>query len=326
MTTKDRSLSRSLCLSAVLILTAVLFLFLACVKDPEKQYLVGTINPNPRLVPVMGHFRQAMAEHGYIEGKNLTYIHSAGEDAVDAALRDFKEKKADLVLTFTTPSLQKAAEALSGSGVPIVAMSYDPVGGGVVKSLIYKKENITGIQTGRSVQKALEWLLLIVPGIKRIFVPVTYDTPAAQLSLTDLKEAARKMDVELLVAEVRTPEELKRSLSSMPEDIGAVFIPHSILIVTHLDEIVGACTRRRIPSAAGAGYHRQGVTITYGQDYKRTGEDLALLADKVLKGTPAFSLPFKMADYSLGISLKNAGTIGLDIPDYFASQADIAEQ
>ena len=311
---------KSCFLLSVSLLICIFLSIISCAKEPEKKYLIGTINPNPKLAATLAKFKKAMTEHGYIEGENVTYIDSAGGKGIDSALKDFQEKKVDLVLTITTPAMKKSVEALRESGIPVVGLSYDPVSGGVVKSLIYKKENVTGIKVGGSVPKALEWLLLIVPDIRHIFVPVKLDTPAADLSLNDLKGVALKLDVELQISEIETTEDLKISLSSMPEDIDAVFVPHSILVVSNLDTIIKTCIKRRIPSVSGSGLYQQGIAISYGENYNRTGKELSKIVHKVLQGTPAFSQPFETAEFHLGINLHTLKSIGLDIP-YYVKQA-----
>jgi len=318
----NQTTQKTFYLSAALIIISIFFSLISCTKEPDKKYLIGTINPNTKLAPVLDNFKKGMIEHGYIEGENTTYIDSAGGKDIDSALRDFQQRKVDLVLAIATPPIKKALEALRKSGIPVVGSSFDPVRGGVVKSLIYKKENITGIKIGGSVQKTLEWLLLIAPNIKQVFVPIKFDTSAAELSLSDLKEIAEKLEVELLVSEVETLQDLQKSLSSMPEDIDAVFIPHSIFVISNIDTVLETCAKRKLPSASGGGLYRHGVSISYGHNFSRAGGQLSLLAHKVLQGTPAFSLPFETANFQLGINLDTAKQIGLDIPYYYLSQAD----
>jgi len=309
--------------SAALLLIVISLSILSCTRQPdEKKYLIGVINLNPQLSSVVEGFKEGMAEHGYIEGKNVTYVHLKDPGDIDLVLRDLKAKKADLILTITTPALEKAQNAFRGTGIPIIGISYDPVRGGVVDSLVNKKENTTGIKLGQSVPKALEWLLLIAPDTKRVFVPVKFDTRAAQLSLADLKDTAAKLHVDLLVSNVEGPDDLHAALSSIPEDIDAVFILHSLLIVSNLDTVIETAVKRRLPTASGSGLYKYGVTVSYGEDHMHTGKQAAELAHKVLQGHSAAGLPFKTADFFLGINLDNAKKIGLDIPEHILKQAE----
>lgn len=194
-----------------------------------------------------------------------------------------------------------------------------------MESKVYKKENTTGIKVGEGVKKALEWLLLIAPHTKRVFVPVKFDTRAAQSSLDDLKDASAKLHVDLLVTVVEGPDDLKASWSSIPKDIDAVFILHSLLIVSNPEAILETAAKGRLPTASGSGLYKHGVTISYGQDHGRTGQQASKIAHKVLQGYSAASLPFETADMFPGINLNNARTIGLEIPEHILKQAEIVE-
>ena len=309
--------------SAALLLIVISLLILSCTRQPaEKKYLIGVINLNPTLSSMVEGFKEGLAERGYIEGKNVTYMHLKDPEDIDPILQDLKARKADLILTVTSPAMEKAQNAVRGTSIPIVGISYDPVRGDIVDSLVYKKENTTGVKVGESVQKALEWLLLIAPDTKRVFVPVKFDTRAAQLSLADLKDAAAKLNVDLLISNVEGPDDLQAALSSIPKDIDAIFILHSILIVSNLDVVLEKAIKRKLPTASGSGLYKYGVTVSYGQDHRHTGKQAAELAHKVLQGYPAGGLPFKTADFFLGINLDNAKKIGLNIPEHILQQAE----
>ena len=308
--------------TAALLLVVLSLSILSCKRQPdEKKYLIGVINLNPQLSSVVEGFKEGMAEHGYVEGKNVTYMHLKDPGDIDPVLRDLKARKADLILALTTPAMEKAQNAVRGTGIPVVGTSYDPVRGGIVDSLLHKKENITGIKLGESVPKALEWLLQIAPDTKRVFVPVKFDTSAAQLSLADLKDAAAKLNVDLRISNVEGPDDLQAALSSIPKGTDAIFILHSLLIVSNLDVVLEEAIKRKLPTVSGSGLYKNGVTVSYGQDHRHTGKEAAELADKVLQGHPAGSLPFKTADFFLGINLDNAKKIGLNVPEHILQQA-----
>ena len=137
-----------------------------------------------------------------------------------------------------------------------------------------------------------------------------------------MKEKER-VDVDLLVSEVETPGDLREALASIPEDIDAVFILHSLLIVSSLDRVLETALKRRLPTVSGSGLYSRGVTISYGQDHRNSGKQASALAHKVFQGYPASHLPFEAASFFLGINFGNANKIGLRIPEHILKQAFI---
>ncbi|HSB30327.1 MAG TPA: ABC transporter substrate binding protein, partial [Candidatus Sulfobium mesophilum] len=225
--------------SFALLLIFISLSILSCRRQPvEKEYVIGVINLNPTMSSMVEGFKEGLAGKGYVEGKNVTYMQLKDPEDLDRVLGDLKVRRADLILAVTTPAMEKAQNAVRGTGIPIVGISFDPVRGGIVDSMVYKKENTTGIRVGGVVKKALEWLLLIVPHTKRVFVPVKFDTSAAESSLADLKDVATILNVDLLISNIEGRDDLRTALSSIPKDIDAVFIPHSLLIVSNLDTIL----------------------------------------------------------------------------------------
>jgi putative ABC transport system substrate-binding protein len=308
----------------ILVSVSISLGFTSCTKkEHPKRYVIAVINPNPQLNDVVEGFKNKMNEYGFVQGENTTYVTINNLRDVDPALPEFTQKKVDLMFTLTTPATMKAKKVMEWTGIPVVfGTSYDPVKGGIVKRLAYQAEDITGVKVGGSTQKALEWLLKIAPKVKRIFVPVKIDTEAAPLSLGELKEAAAKFHIDLVISYVDTPEELKAALAAMPQDVDAIFIVNSIFIVSNVKTVVETSIRRKLPTAGGVGLYDRGVIISYSQDGGRSGAQAARLVHKILEGIPASSLPIEQADFYLGINLKTADAIDLKIPGDVLRAAD----
>ena len=95
---------------------------MSCIRsDNDRQYVIGILSPNPAHELILNGFKSKMAEHGYIEGKNITYIKVNDASVFDEALGDFKEKNVDLVLTATTPAAVKARDAMKRTDIPVAA-------------------------------------------------------------------------------------------------------------------------------------------------------------------------------------------------------------
>ncbi|MBC8414444.1 MAG: ABC transporter substrate-binding protein [Nitrospira sp.] len=300
-------------------------LLISCTnKAEEKNYLLGIVNPNPKLEKTIKSFKAAMASNGYEEGKNISYYSIFKQHDIDLKLPELIKQNPDLILTFTTPGTKKTLDAVRGTNIPVLfGILYDPLEGGIIDDLVNKKENITGVKVAGSVQKALEWLPGLKPGIKNVFVPIKFDTQAARLSLAELSSGAEKLGINLQIAEVEDKAQLTSALSAIPANTEAMFILNSILIVSNIDEIVSKATMLNIPIGSNTGQIDRGVTITYGQDSEYTGKQAARLAHKILMGAPASGIPIETAHFKLGINLKKALEIGLTVPDNILQMADI---
>ncbi len=295
----------------------------SCNVSKGKTYVIGIVNPNKGLSAVVQGFIKSMETLGYYEGDNVTYIRIDSKKEMESGIREMIHKKVDLIYTLTTPATKMTKKAVSGTGIPIVfGTVFDPVKGGIVTSLRNNKD-ITGIQVKGATPKALELLLSIVPGIKNIYVPVSFDTKAASLSLGDLKEAADKLNVELTISEVKNKDELEKSLSSIPDNIDAIFAINSILIISNLQTIVDTAKTMKLPTGSGTGKFKSGLLITYGQDYSATGDKASRLAQKILSGLSPADLPIESTDYLLGVNLKTASALEITIEASVLRQADI---
>jgi len=304
-------------------LTASLLLVSSSGCKKEKVFTIGFVNPHPEKKEGAHGFLNNMPKFGYIEGSNMKYIKSEGDQDIEEALKDMVAKRVDLIFTITTPVTKLAKKVTEGTNIPVVFVVYDAVDSGLVNSLTGPGGNLTGVQLRGSVPKAIEWLSVIAPRTKNIFVPVKFDTGAARLSMEDLKKSAAKAGLKLVISEVNRKEELLASLSSMPKDIDAIFIIHSILIGSNIEKIIDTAIKRSIPLvSSGHEHYRKGALISYSDVDDRTGLQAARLADSILRGTPPSDLPVEIANFSLGVNLISARSIGIDISNDVLQQSD----
>jgi putative ABC transport system substrate-binding protein len=313
----------TLILKHIAVLLIVLLVSFACQPKKEKTYLIGILNPNPGAKAITNGFIESMKAFGYIEGKNVTYIRSESKNTIGKDIKNMVDKPVDLLLTVTTPATRKAKEATEGTDIPVIFVMHDPVASGIVRSLADPGGNLTGVKLRGSTPKTLEWLLTAVPGTKHLFVPLAFDTKAARQSLKDLQQASDKLDVRLTVSEVNTVEEMREALSSVPDSVDALFVLHSILIVSNLNVLISAAEDLKMPIvSSGHEHYKKGVAVSYGHRNTQVGRQVSRLADKLIKGVPPGNLPVEAADYFLGINLRTAGKIGLEFSDAFLKQAD----
>jgi putative ABC transport system substrate-binding protein len=315
----------------VLFLASLLVTFaMSGCSNPEqnKTYKIGVVNPSPAFNQALDGFKTGMEEAGYVEGKNVTYIYdgpAANSEAITGVLENLKNEEVDLVLTFGTVATSEAQKTLAGTGIPIVfGPVTDPVASGIVTSALNPGGNITGIMTGNPAPKRLEWLLKIDPEIKRLYTFNNPEDNSSVQSLAALKEAASVLNVELVIRDTTTAEEITAALNAIPEDIDAIIFTASGFFERNLNLFVEFANQQNLPLSASASQNvRDGALTSYGHDNVPLGQQAARLAVQILSGIKPADLPVESAELFLAINLKTSNIIGLSIAEEVIEAADI---
>jgi len=312
--------------SPYLVLALVLMLLspTACAPQPET-YVIGLLSMSPAHDIVIEGFKDGLAEAGYVEGENVTYIFegaTGSPDGLEPAAQGLLAADIDLMFALTTPGALVAKQATEGTDVPVVfAPVTDSVASGIVDSLRSPGGNLTGVQTRGYIPKQLEWTLTLVPGAETLLVlhnPV--DTSSSQ-GFDDLEAAIPTFDVELVVVEVTTRDEVVAALAAVPQEVDAIFVLPAGLFSGNIDAFVDATLAHNLPLATGSPQYQSGALFSHGPVYYEMGSQASRLAVKILQGADPSDLPVEQVDYYLGINLQTARAIGLDIPDDILQQA-----
>jgi len=290
---------------------------------------IGVLTPGGVFAPVREGLRQGLAQLGYVEGRQESFIVEDTKmealEPVKAAMRLIATKP-DLLVTVATSHTAAAKQVTEN--VPIVfAVLTDPVQSGFVASYASSKNNLTGVSNAAAPLsgKRLEILKEIVPGIKRGLAIVAVKETIAQKSFQFLAESASKFGVQLIRRDVTTKEELETILLDTPKgSVDAIIHVPAILLRNHINLLVEKAKKDRLPF----GVHteelvKKGALVSYGEDNRLTGIQAARLVVKVLKGVPPSDIPIETPEQPiLVVNRTTAKTIGLRIPREFLEHAD----
>ncbi len=311
---------------SILLITA--FVLAACggMSQP-KTYTIGVINLSAGLDSVLDGFKAGMAQAGYVEGQNVTYIYSgaaANIQALDPIVQGMKEQKVDLVFAISTAAAVRGKKDLEGTDIPMVfGPVVDPVGAGLVADLLKPGGNVTGVQIGNTTPKRLQWLLAVAPNTKLIYVVNNPSDASSVSALAALTNAANTLGVKLEVRNASTPEEISAAFGTIPEGVDSIFMLPSGTLTSHASEYVKTANEYKLPlSDPTSSTVQAGALIAFGQDNIALGKQAGRIAAQILGGTKPADLPVETADSFLTINLKTAQAIGLNIPDAVISQAN----
>jgi len=242
-------------------------------------------------------FQQGLSETGYVEGQNLAIEYRWAEgrdDQLPALAADLVGRKVDVIATAGGPSPTLAAKGAT-STIPIIFISGDPIGDGLVASLARPDGNLTGVSilVVELNPKRLELLSELVPRAGVIALLVNPNNPQTERVMHDVEEAARTKGVQLPVLKAGTENEIDAAFASLVQLQARALLVQADPVFTGLREaIVALASRHAVPTiyplrefAASGGLISYGASLT-GM-YRLAGGYVG----KILKGAKPADLP-----------------------------------
>lgn len=304
-----------------------------CGTEKPKVYRVGILSGLEFSARTVDGFKEGMTELGYVEGQNIVYdVQSTDFDmaAYKSILQGFVADEVDLIYVFPTEASQEAKAATQGTDIPVVFSVANIEDTGLVDSLREPGGNITGVRyPGPDIAlKRLEIMRELAPQATRMWIPYQRGYPIVDSQLEVLRPAAAAAGITLIEAPADNAAEVEVALQARAQsaDIGmdAILFLAEPLAVTPEPFLVMArfAAEHKIPIGGALmeveGY---GSLFDLGIDHFNTGKQAAPLADKILRGTPAGTIPVVSSESYLKINYGLAQELGLTVPEGMLSQA-----
>ena len=289
---------------------------------------VGIVTIQPRTASMYAAFDQRLRELGYVEGRNLAlnYVnpeHQAGGDA--GAIEELLRWKVDVILV----SYQSTLKAALGAGVTVpivmVAVDYDPIALGYVKSLARPGGNVTGLYLEQLdlAKKRVDLLTQALPSVHA--ASVFWDSESEdQWKATS--SAAAAFGLQVAGVELRDQHyDYEKALAQAPPDNrGVVFFPTSPVFFRDRQQIADFALRHKIASVFGfREWVDAGGLLSYGVIFPAMYRRAAELVDTIAKGTKVADLPVEQpTKFELVLNMKTANAIGITISPATLVRAD----
>ncbi|MEO8442965.1 MAG: ABC transporter substrate-binding protein [Betaproteobacteria bacterium] len=266
-----------------------------------------------------------MAALGWIERDNVEFLFSwaSGHNAALAPLiADMATRKVDVIVTFGPIGARAALQATTA--IPIVAMTDDLAGGGLVKSMARPGGNLTGVSIFATEldAKRFEILREAAPSVRR--VGVLYD-PGLVRSMPAIKAAASRLGIGIALAAGQTEAEIVEAIKTLIRGkVGAVNVLASANLNAFRAYQIAEFARARLPAIyEWPETAEQGGLLGYGPRNTAVYRQLAELVNKILRGAKPADLPVEQpTKFELVINLKTAKVIDFSIPHSVMLRAD----
>jgi putative tryptophan/tyrosine transport system substrate-binding protein len=297
--------------------------------ERDKQIRIGFLAAAVPTAAMLRAFRDALREHGYVEGQNLSiadrWPQGSSEQTSDIAA-ELVRSNVDIIVAWTTPA-SLAAKAATPT-IPIVMVGVgDPVGTGLVRSLARPGGNITGfVNLAPDLSaKQVQLLIEVIPEIRRVGIVRNPSNPAVALALREVEKAIRVLGLEFHTVDARLPQEFESAFARLSaEGVKGVIVVADASVIEHRSMIAALAQKTRLPTM----FQRRenvaaGGLMSYGPDLPDQLRQAASYVDRILKGTKPTDLPVQQATkIELVINLKTAKALGLTIPPTLLGLAD----
>ena len=295
--------------------------------------IVGLVSPGSRPAleldaPNLLAFRNGLRESGVDVDRSvrLDVRWAAGDMPLARRhLSEMIEAGASVLVTPSFPISQAAAELTRS--VPIVTISSDPVGTGLVASLSKPAGNVTGLSymTPELNSKRLDLLKEAVPGLRRVAVLLNRKNGHEELGLAQMRAAAKTLGLELVLVEVETADRLESAFARMEADKpGALFPFANPVTATHFRRMIDFANRIGLPTMFElTDFTGSGALMAYGPSYRELFTRAGVIAGRLLRGSMPADLPIEQPrTFELSINLKTAKALGLTFSPSFLIRAD----
>jgi len=272
-------------------------------------------------------FVQRLHELGWIEGRTVAIEYRWAEGRTERfreIAAEFARLKVAVIVTAggAVLDVKKAT-----STIPIVfAIAIDPVGSGLVDSLARPGGNVTGVsmQATELAGKRIELLRQILPGLRRIAVIADVSYSASVLEMAEVREVARKSDLDVKLLEVRRAGDIGSAFEALGNETQALYVCAGALSNANIVRINTLALGARLPTITSVrGYVEAGGLMSYGANNKDLFRRASEIVDKILKGAKPADIPVEQpTEFELVINLTTAKALGLKIPEAFLLRAD----
>jgi len=279
--------------------------------------------------PYLDALKQGLDEHGYAQGRNLSYVIRAAEgrsERVPSLAAELIQLNVDAIVTIGSEATRAALAQTHSIPIVFVGPSH-PVEEGLVASLAHPGGNVTGLSSQQSdiIAKTLQLLVDLVPTMSEVAVVWNPGIPSSALLLRDVEGATVRVRLRITRVTMAKEDDLTPALATIARlRPGAVLVQSFPLTMNAASQIAEFAIRHRLPTiSTNTVAARRGLLISYGPSFPDLERRVAGYLDRIFKGAKPADLPVEQpTKFELVINLRTARQLGLAIPQSVLARAD----
>ena len=298
---------------------------IARAQQPQMKRIGALVIGNADVPSFSKELREGLAELGHIEGQNYVLELRSAEGQLSRLpelAAELVRLKVDVIVALFTPCALAAKQATRE--IPIVILSGDPLGTGLVESLSRPGANITGLsQMGaETLGKCVELFRDMLPSARRVAVIANAADPVfAKSFLEQAHRAGSGTGSEITPVMVNAVDELDAAFAAVVKAKADALVFQPSLPTQRVVELAIA---HRLPTATSIrAFAEIGGLLSYGSDGPALFRRVAAFVHKTLRGEKPGDIPVEQpTKFNLIVNLKTAKAIGIELPTAILLRAD----
>jgi putative ABC transport system substrate-binding protein len=294
-------------------------------QSPTKIARVGIIDD----APIWDHFRRALRELGYIEGRNITFeyrVAGGQPDRLATAASDLVDLPVDIIVTSGSAAARAAQQATTTIPIVMIAVG-DPVAAGLARSLARPGGNSTGntLLGTEMTAKRVQLFKQFIPDISRMAFLWNRNNRSHLAYLEEWRAVAPTWGIEPLFVEVSSFDQFEPAFAKMiRERSDALSVTADPFHLSHIGWIIDFVAKARLPTMYVAKENvAAGGLMSYGPSLPDLYRRAAGYVHKILQDIKPADLPVEQpVKFELVINLQTAKTLGLTVPQTLLYGAD----
>ena len=294
--------------------------------EPDLRH-IGFLSVMRR--PIYDELLRGLTAHGYIDGQTIRIHYRWSEGAYERfpeLAQELIDVPVEVIIATGTPPVLAAKQATST--VPILMVEVgDPVGYGIVPSLIRPGGNVTGLSNNlyEYAPRSLRLFKEIMPGASRlgILAPSGVGVPT-DAWVKSVEGVLQALDMVSRVYYTGSADELRRVFAGIDPRTDVLMAAPEHGFMLQRATIIAAAIELKIPVICQQPeYVRDGALLSIDPNRTELYRRLAFYIDAILKGAHPSALPIEEPHKNwLMINLRTAKTLGIEIPGPILMRAD----
>src|SRR5918992_2107869 len=228
-------------------------------QHPIKIPKIGFLGSGPSSRPWHESFKREFRKLGYIEGKNITFIHRFADtkyDRLPVLADELVSLKVDVIITPGSNDTGAAKNATKTIPIVFLGAGSDPVALGLVDSLARPGGNLTGVSSIASALagKRLELLKETIPKLFRVAVLWNPQNAGSTEVWKESQVPANELGLQLHSIAINSADEFESEFKKAVEArSGALAVTAGALLTTNQKQTISLATKYRLPNISAGG-------------------------------------------------------------------------